>query len=174
MKKDTTNVLLGSGKLYIVALTEGAIPELDTIRTEENCIGDIKGGAELSYTPTIKEVKNDFNEVRKAFITSEEVSLKTGIMTWDLENMEKITVGAKYEKDSKELVIGGQSAIAQYAFVFIHEGDNSDIAVILKGYNGSGWTLKFDPENETTTDATIKATKSNDKTLVKIKEIARE
>lgn len=172
MAADTSKVILGSGKLYIAALEDGAIPE--NLVSDANCVGDIKGGAELSYTPEIQEVKNDFGETRKAFITSEAVKLKTGIMTWDLPVMEKFTLGGTYNSTTKKLTIGGKSAITQYALAFVHEADGFDVTVTMKGYNASGWTFKFDPENAATTEVEFTATKGNDKTLVTIAEEAKD
>lgn len=171
MAADTSNVILGSGKLYITELSNGEIPE----SYENDCVGDISGGAEIEYKPTIKEVKNDFQEVRKAFVTSEEVKLKSGVLTWNLETMAKLTVGAKYTaktgSSNATLTLGGISEIKQYGIVFVHEKDNgAKIIVKLKGYNGSGFKFSFDPEKETVLDAEFTATKQSDKTLVKIEE----
>lgn len=166
---NTENIMLGSGKLYIAELDEGgAIPT--NLFTDINCVGDIKGGAELSYKPEITEIKNDFDEVRKAFIKSEEVILKSGILTWDLATMEKLAIGATYNSSKKELTIGGKTSVKQYAIGFEHSED-IHVQVTLKGYNQSGFTLKFDPENPSTIDAEFKAIKQSDKTLVLIKEV---
>lgn len=166
------NIMLGSGKLYIAELDEsGTIPT--NLFTDTNCVGDIKGGAELSYKPEITEIKNDFDEVRKAFIKSEEVLLKSGVLTWDLPTMEKLTLGGTYDSSKKELKIGGKTSVKQYAIGFEHSED-IHVQVTLKGYNQSGFTIKFDPENPSTVDAEFKAIKQSDKTLVSVKEITAD
>ena len=166
---NTENIMLGSGKLYIAELSEGGTIPTDLF-TDTNCVGDIKGGAELSYKPEITEIKNDFDEVRKTFIKSEEVILKSGILTWDLSTMEKITLGGTYNTSKKELTIGGKTSVKQYAIGFEHT-DDIHVQVALKGYNQAGFTVKFDPENPSTLDAEFKAIKQSDKTLVSIKEV---
>lgn len=173
MAVDTSSIVLGSGYLYIAKLVDNEIPT--DIISDENCVGDISGGAELSYTPTIKEVKNDFDETRKAFITSEEVKLKSGILTWNLSNMEKVTVGATYNEASKKLTIGGKKSIEQYAVAFVHPlNDTTNLVLTMRGYNGSGWTFKFDSENPSTTDAEFIATKDSKKTLITVEEKTAE
>ena len=168
------NILLGSGKLYIAELVNGAIPALATIlSTAGNCVGDIQGGAELNYKPTLKRVLNDEKVVRKVFITDEEVTLKSGVLTWALPNMEKITVGAAYDSTSKKITIGGKKSVKQYAIVFVsNEQDFGFVAVTMKGCNTSGWTLKFDPENESVVDTVFEADKQNGGVLVEISQYA--
>lgn len=61
-------VTLGSGDLYI-AQYSGAMPEDEEFETEENKIGSIKAGAELSYSPETYEVTNGYGIVLKRFIT---------------------------------------------------------------------------------------------------------
>lgn len=167
------NVLLGSGKLYIAELSNGEMPTLATvINTEGNCVGDIQGGAELTYKPTIKRVFNDEKIVRKVFITDEETTLKSGVLTWALKNMERITVGATYDSSSKKITIGGKKSVKQYAIVFVsNEQDFGYVAVMLKGCNTSGWTLKFDPENETIVDTIFEADKQSGGVLVEITQL---
>lgn len=167
----TENIILGSGKLYIAALENGDIPT--NIVNDSNCVGDIQGGAELSYAPEIYEVVNDEGEVRKAFVSNEEVILKSGILTWNLGNIKKLAVGAEYDEATSTLTIGGKKSITQYAVAFVHEADFATITVTLKGYNQSGFTITFDKEKETVIDAEFKATKNTNGTLVTIKEAAK-
>ena len=82
-------IVLGSGKLYVVAYTD-TIPEDATIETDTNLIGLIQGGATLTYTPTFYECKDDLGLVSKKIITEEEVVLKSGILTWNGKTLEKL------------------------------------------------------------------------------------
>ena len=167
------DILLGSGKLYIAELDNGgAIPS--DIVSEANCVGDIKGGATLSYAPEIKEIKNDDDETRKIFIIREVVKLKTGVMTWALETMNKLSVGGTYDSTGKKLTIGGVKSVKQYAFVFVSDQDFGNLTVTLKGSNLSGWEIAFNPENETVVDAEITAAKQNGGTLVTIEQSEAE
>ena len=80
----TKDMLLGSGDLYIMAYSGGGIPEDTTIETEANMIGGIKGGATISYTPTIYSVSDDMRRMKKSLITAEEATFKTGYLSFDL------------------------------------------------------------------------------------------
>ena len=166
---DVESIMLGSGKLFIAELdSSGGMPE--TLFSDENCVGDIQGGATLEYKPEIKEVKNDFSETRKVFIKSEDATLKSGVLTWDMPTLEKLTVGASYDTLKKELTLGGKKTIKQYAIGFEHTED-IHIKLSMIGYNQSGLTIKFDPENETVIDAEFKAKKDDGGVLIKIAEV---
>lgn len=166
----TENIVLGSGKIYIAELeTDGSIPT-DLI-LEANNVGDVSGGAELAYKPTIYDVENDEGDVRKSFITKEEVTLKSGLLTWNLENINKLSVGGTYNDTTKTLTIGGNKTVKQYAIAFVHEADFADIQVIMKGSNTSGFSIKFDKAKETVIDATFTAVKNASGVLVTIKEV---
>ena len=60
-------ITLGSGDLYIKLFEGGAIPEDVAFETEDNKVGEIKGGAEISYAPEIYEVLGDSGVCLKRF-----------------------------------------------------------------------------------------------------------
>ena len=56
-KRDKENITLGSGKVYIQEFTGDTMPSHTDVCKEENLMGYIKGGAELSYTEETYEEK---------------------------------------------------------------------------------------------------------------------
>lgn len=176
-----TEIVLGSGKLYMTAYTAGAsISALSTYCTAANQVGAIKGGASLEYKPTTYEVKDDMAVVNKRYITSESASLKSGVITWDLASLKKIVSNSTYSAGSTgtpaSLKLGGNGAreMDRYIVVFEHVINATKVLRIgLVGTNDNGLTLAFAPDRETQVDATFNAI-SNDSNgcLVIIEEAA--
>lgn len=157
----SNNIVLGSGKLYIAAVPETF--ELADIAVAENEIGYIQGGASLEYKPTTYEIKDDLCRVYKRFITAEEVTLKSGILTWDIAALNKIVANGDYTTTStmNTLKLGGNGAreMQQFAVVFVHtKSDGEDIRIGIVGTNEAGLSLAFAADKETVVDAEFKAT----------------
>lgn len=178
MAGNTTDIVLGSGKLYGMPISEftGAF-DFDELIAEVNILGLIKGGAEISYKPTIKELKDDLNIIRKKFITAETATLKSGIMTWDVEALHGLLDSAYSETAAtteavgvKQLKLGGVTReIAQYALAFVHQlTPTEQIRVGIVGTNDTGLTLKMTVDTETTVDAEFTATGIDDKGVLVI------
>lgn len=172
---NTSTVTLGSGDLYIMDF-EGSIPEDTQIEASTNKIGSIKGGAELEYAPESYTVMGDNGRTYKAFITKEEVTFKSGILTWNLDVLDKLTMGGELSTESKDggqvkvLKIGknGSSSIKQVLIRFVHSIDNKNkVRMTMIGSPTSGFTLRFNPEEETVIDAEFSALSQEDGTLVK-------
>lgn len=153
-------VTLGSGDLYIAEYS-GAIPEDDAFESAENKIGSIKAGAELSYSPETYEVSNGYGIVLKRFITKEEVVFKSGILTWNLDVLSKLCMGGDVTTTSTKsiLKIGGRRrGIKQIALRFIHTmDDGKTIKMTMVGTPSAGFTLAFNPDEETVIDAEFTA-----------------
>lgn len=177
MAMNDGRVTLGSGELYILDYT-GQIPEDSQIELEANKIGSIKGGAELEYAPEAYTVVGDNGMTYKSFITKEEVKFKTGVLTWNLDVLHRLTMGGelttgqnKEEKSVKILKIGknSASAIRQNLIRFVHKLSNDEfIRVTLVGSPTEGFTLAFNPEEETVIDAVFTALSQADGTKVVI------
>src|SRR5690606_36476543 len=88
-KRTNETITLGSGKLYVMEFN-GTIPENEDIEKEENRLAYIKGGAELVYTPEYYTAEDHLGLVKKRVIQSEEVVLRSGIMTWNGNVLEKL------------------------------------------------------------------------------------
>ncbi len=165
--------ILGSGDLYLVVAD--AIPEDETFETAGNKIGHISGGATLSYGSETYEVVDDYNQVLGRSITKEEVTFKTGILTWDLAVLNKVIASSTYTAGTGEapdtIKIGGQSSsgIQKVCVRFIHTtADSKKLKVTLIGNNEAGFELNFMKDKESIIDAEFKALSQADGTLVEI------
>ncbi len=154
-------IVLGSGKLYISEFT-GTIPDEATLEVEANLLGSIQGGATLEYKPKFYDVEDDLGTVQKTILTEEEVTLKSGIMTWNGKTLKKLCSTARItEAAGKRTVkIGGvgKQDGKQYVIRFLHEDPtDGDIRVTIVGSNQAGFSLAFKKDKETVIDAEFKA-----------------
>ena len=167
-------IILGSGKLYLMDYDGKNIPEDTLIETEANSVGRIKGGASLEYKPTEYEVVDDEGEVVKRFITKEEVTFKSGILTWAIENLEKLSpakVTDEPTKSEKVLKIGGAKALKNYVLRFVHTKDGGNkLRISMVATAGNGFVITFAGDKETVIDAQFKAISQEDGTLVEIRD----
>lgn len=154
-------ITLGSGKVYIAEFT-GTIPEAATIAVASNLLGHISGGAEVTYTPSFYEAEDDLGVVSKTWLTKEEVTFKTGVLTWNGKTLEKLCQTARVtEAAGKRTVkIGGlgKQSSKKYVIYFVHEDEeDGDITCMIVGTNQNGFTLSFTKDKETVIDAQFKA-----------------
>lgn len=173
-KRDTKTITLGSGKLYIDEFTD-TIPEDAEIEREEKLLGLIKGGANIQYTPEFVSATDDLGLVKKQKLTSEEVILSTGLITWNGKTLEKLSAtGRVTESDGKRVTkIGGLNNDngKSYILRFVHEDEvDGNVRATIVGKNTSGFTLPFSNE-ETTVDAEFTALPNdNEGTLLILEE----
>lgn len=166
-----SQVILGSGDLYLVAYS-GTIPDDTSIEITNNNVGDISGGASLDYKPTVYEVENDKRQVLKRFITKEEVTFKSGVLNFDVANLQKlcngtVTVGAT----EKSIKIGGATSLSSYLLHFVHtKDDGKKLRVQIVVTASDGFTLTFAKDKETIVDAVFKALSQTDGTLIIIRD----
>jgi hypothetical protein len=167
-------ITLGSGKLYLTTF-DGTLPETDTICVADNLLGYIKGGATLEYTPTFYEAKDDLGYVVKTIITEEEALLKSGILTFNGNTLDKLCDTSRVTEDAEKKIrivkFGGvgNAKRAKYVICFHHEDPiDGDIWVMIVGNNQSGFSLAFAKDAETVIDAEFKALAQDDEgTLIK-------
>lgn len=167
-------ITLGSGKLYLIPFAD-TVPEVDTICTEENLLGYIKGGATIEYAPTFYEAKDDLGYVQKTIITEETATLKSGVLTFNANTLKTLCdTGRVTEDASKKLrtiLIGGigNAQGAKYIICFHHEDPvDGDIWVVIVGQNQAGFSLAFAKDAETVIDAEFKClAQDTEGTLIK-------
>ena len=173
----TDQVILGSGNLYLTKYT-GEIPADDVLETESNRLGYIQGGATLEYKPNEYEVKDDSSTINLRYVLSEEVTLKSGLLTWDAEALQNLTAECTFTDDTstkmRTLKIGGIGArlMDKYVVRFVHtKPDTYKLRVTIVGTASNGFSLAFAPDKETVIDAEFKAVAhGNDNTQVIISE----
>ena len=155
-------IVLGSGKLYCVVGQKNngvyTIPDKETLEVENNLLGYIQGGASLEYKPEVYVAKDDLNIVQKKMLTDETVTLKSGIMTWNTEVLNKLVQTGKVstEGNTQTIKVGGVDNYVdtQYVLRFVHKDKiDGDIRVTIVGSNEAGFTLQFQKDKETVIDA---------------------
>lgn len=159
-------IVLGSGYLYISEFDSKtkAIPTNEEIEKDENLLGLIQGGAEVTYKPSYYEAKDDMGKVSKTILTEEEATLKSGIMTWCGKTLEKLCETARVIEDKVKKIrtvkIGGvgNATGKKYVIHFVHKDEtDGDIRVTIVGNNQAGFSFAFAKDKETVIDAEFKA-----------------
>lgn len=174
MSKDKNDILLGAGEVYMYEFTGEALPEDSVIETPVHNVGHCSRGFSVDYKPTKYDVENQYGEIVKSAITKEEITAKTGILTWDLNNLSLLST-AEYTEDKvkKEKVLtftGGGKALKTVLLQFVHTKENGKkIRFTMIGQGGSGFSITFE-NKEVTVDAEISAIKKLDGFLASIRE----
>lgn len=167
-------ILLGAGELYLSIFDGTEIPEDSVLEVETNNVGHCSGGFTVNYKPTKYDVLNQYEHVVKSFITKEEISAKTGLLTWKLKNLEMLSTGEYAEdgtKKTRSLTFTGKGkALRTVLLRFVHTKENGKkIRFTMIGQGGSGFAMEF-ANKEVTVDAEIAAIKKLDGFLAKFEE----
>jgi len=156
-------IALGSGKVYIDVFDK-VLPDDATLEVEGKLLGFIQGGATISYKPSFYEAKDDLGMVSKKFITEEEATLKSGVMTWSGDTLQKLCSTARVSEDvathTRTVKIGGAGNYdgKKYVIHFVHkDAIDGDIRVTIVGSNEAGFELAFAKDKETVINAEFKA-----------------
>lgn len=174
-KRSNETITLGSGTLYSMEFA-GTIPENEVIEVEANRLAWIKGGASIEYAPEYYVAEDDLGKVKKQKLTKEELKLKSGIMTWNGEVLQKLSNTGRTTKNAgvRTTKIGGvgNDNGKSYVLHFVHEDAvDGDVRVTIVGQNTSGFTLAFASDAETVIDAEFTALPNdNEGTLLIIQE----
>lgn len=152
---------MGAGELYLMEMTGEAIPEDATIETEANNVGETSGGAAFEYKPEKYDIINSYGATVKSFITKEECTFKTGILTWDLEKIKLLTTAVLTKDSSKninKLTFTGSGALKNVLVRFVHtKDDGKKIRLTMVANAGNGFNMEFSGEKETIIDAELTA-----------------
>ena len=174
-KRTKEGITLGSGEAFIMEYT-GTMPEVAAICVDENRLGWIQGGAELTYSAEPHEEKDDLGLVSKIITTNEEALLKCGLLTWNGETLQKLIDRCKSTTEGGKRVtkIGGagNSQGGYYAICFHHEDKtDGDLWVLIKGRNTAGVTLTFASDAGTVVEPEFKAMPHDEEgTLIELTE----
>lgn len=158
-------LVLGSGELYIAAyVPDTGIPDDAVLETETNKMGYIKGGASLDYKPNEYEIFDDGFNIQNRYIVSEEVTFKSGVLTWNTNALKKLTARNTFADDAvnqiRTLKLGGVGArlMDEYVVRFVHTySDGNKLRITLVATASNGFSLAFAPDKETVIDAEFKA-----------------
>ena len=166
--------LLGSGDLFVGQVSPTATES--EINAALKNVGAISGGAALTYKPSFTDVKSANRGTIASFKSEEEMTFKSGILTWDLQNIEKLSAAYYSENEAagtRRVGVGGMNNIPVNYLRFVHtKPDGLKLTVnMFKAQAQSGFELTFDSEKETVLDAEFKllaVTGKNDGNLVEI------
>lgn len=175
VKEDT--ILLGSGDLYLGKVDPNATET--EIQAALVNVGAISGGATLTYKPSFHDIESANRGTIMSFLTKEEISFKSGILTWNLENLSKLSA-ASYSEDktagTRRIGLGGLKNVPVNYLRFVHtKPDGKKLTVnIFRAQAQSGFEITFDSEKETVIDAEFKALACIGKTDGNLVEIVEE
>ena len=166
MRTDPNKITLGSGKAYIMEYT-GDMPEVTAVCVDDNILGKIQGGAELTYTAETHEEKDDLGTVAKVVVTAEEAILKLGLITFNGDTLAKLADRCKVTTAAgkRTLHIGGAGNAQgkEWVVCFHHEDKvDGDIWVMVRGANQAGLTLTFAVDAGTKIEPEFKALPCDD------------
>lgn len=161
----TENIVLGSGQLYIAPYVAATgIPDDAALETDTYLLGRIKGGAAVEYKPSEYEIFDDAYAVHNRYVISEEVTFKSGILTWNVATLKNLIAKGTYADtpaDGKRtLSLGGKGArkMDEYVVRFVHTySDTNKLRVTMVATASNGFNLAFAPDKETVIDAQFKA-----------------
>lgn len=160
MSAEKNEIVLGAGEVYMYEFNGSTIPEHSVIETEDHNVGYCSGGFSIDYKPEKYDVKNQYGKIVKSFITNEEITAKTGILSWSLEKLALLST-AKFTADKvkkiRTLKFGGGGSLKTVLLRFVHEKENGKkIRFTMIGQGGNGFALEFG-EKELTVDSEITA-----------------
>lgn len=161
-KRSKENITLGSGKAYIMKHTADSMPDVEAICKDENLLGHIKGGAELSYTEETYEERDDLGLVTKVITTSEEALLKLGLLTWNGNTLKHLADRCSVTEDNGKRTIhiggAGNAQGEEWDVCFKHEDKkDGNLWVLIRGRNTAGFTLAFATDSGTKVEPEFKA-----------------
>lgn len=174
-RKQTKTITLGSGHIYYKEYS-GTLPDTATICTEANRLGYISGGAHLEYSNEVYTATDDLGIVKKTKITTETVTLGTGLATWNGDSLAVLLATGRTEIKANRRItkIGGldNDNGKSYVVCFHHpDKKDGDLWVTIVGKNTNGLTLDFAKDAESVVEALFTAEPSDDSgTLVVIEE----
>lgn len=148
-KRTEQTITLGSGEAFIAEYdaTEG-MPDVETLCVDENRLGWIQGGAELTYTAEPYEEKDDLGMVSKVVVNEENATLKLGLLTWNGNTLTKLADRCKVTEAAGKRTIhigGAGNAQGKEWVVCFYQNDPKDgkLWVLIRGTNQAGLTLTF-------------------------------
>lgn len=157
-------IILGSADVYIKEFDGKVVPSTEDICKEESLMAYIQGGATVEYKPSFYTAKDDTGKKEKTIITDEEVTLKTGIMTFDGNKFKYLCDTARVTEDPEKkrriVKIGGIGNRRGSRYVIcLHHKDpvDGDIWTMIVGNNQAGFAISFTKDKETVVDEEISA-----------------
>ena len=165
-RDDNNTIYLGSGDLMFKEFID-SMPAYTDFKVDTDLLGRIQGGATLEYKGTWYEAKDDTGKAVKTIITEEEVTLKTGIITWNGKTLAQLCSTARVTESNgiRTVKIGGVGNHdgKSYALCFHHADKvDGDVWIVIRAVNQGGFSLAFAKDKETVIDAEFKCLPQDD------------
>lgn len=165
-KRNDDVITLGSGDLMIKEYVD-VMPAYTDFDVATDLLGHIQGGATIEYSGEWYEAKDDTGKVVKTIITSEEATLKSGVVTWNGQTLTKLCSTARVSDENgiRTVKIGGvaNNDGKSYALCFHHTDKvDGDVWIVIRGVNQGGFSLAFAKDKETVIDAEFKCLPQDD------------
>lgn len=162
-EESAKDILVGAADVFMCEFTGTELPEDSDIETADNSVGHCSSGFTVNYKPTKYDIKNHHGSTVKSYVTEEEISAKTGIMSWDLEKVSMLSTAEhsvdKENKVKKLLFTGNAKALKTVLMRAVHVKENGKkLRFTMIGQGGSGFALAFE-NKEVTVDAELTAIK---------------
>lgn len=166
-------IILGAGEVYMYEYDGAEIPDDKVIETDDHNVGHCNSGFSIDYKPELYDVKNQYGKLVRRFTIAEDITVKTGIISWSLEKLKMLST-AKLELDSakktRKLIFGGKNSLKTVLVRFVHEKENGKklrFTTIAQG--GNGFSLEF-TNQELTINAELSAIEKKKNWLAEFEE----
>lgn len=144
-------ILLGGGDVYVMNVNDiqgDNLPSDEEIETTANNVGWCESGFKINYKPKETKVYNQFDQLVKTFITREDITAKTGILTWNVNNIALMSnatmIPASGSNMENTVVFTGSGELAMVLLRFVHTKPNGKkIRFTMVGQGGSGFGVEF-------------------------------
>ncbi|MBU9746585.1 hypothetical protein KTH81_22445 [Lachnospiraceae bacterium ASD3451] len=160
MGNENDEIIFGAADVYMYEFTGNTIPENATIETNDHLVGHTSGGASVEYKPTKYDVENSYGKVVRSYVTKEEITAKTGLLSWKLERLALLSTArftTSRENKLRVLEFKGGSNLSNVLIRFVHTKENGKkLRFTMIGQGGNGFTIPFETK-EATVDAEIMA-----------------
>lgn len=160
---EAKEILIGAADVFMYQFEGTEIPEHSVIETAEHSVGHCSGGFTVDYKPTKYDIENHHGNIVKSYITKEEISAKTGVMSWDLDKLSLLSTGEctvdKVKKERKLMFTGEGKALKTVLIRAVHVKENGKkLRFTMIGQGGSGFSIAFE-NKEVTVDSELAAIK---------------
>lgn len=176
---NTEQVIMGAGKWYLKPYTPGEDLDLSAVAVEENLLGYTQGGATIDYTPTTYTIEDDIGMVKRTFMTTATASMKTGLLTFDVQSMAALLSVGQLTQDTegnKNILKlgGGRAELKRFMVVFEYEKDKENglyIRVGMIASNTAAMSFAFTKDKETVPEISFEGgTNGKDDTILVFEE----
>lgn len=166
-----SEIILGAGEVYMYEFADSSMPVHSAVETAEHNVGHCAGGFSITYKPTKYDVKNQYGNTVKSFVTKETVSVKTGILSWDLARLALLSTASVASANGvKTLTFGGGGSLATVLVRFVHtKSDGKKIRFTMVGQGGGGFSFELG-ERELSIDSELSAVEQIDGFLASFEE----